>query len=115
MNQKSDGHNLNSVLLESNYQLKPIIIYARYEFIQKDAHELQLLQFPDDLIFNINVITIGLNKIIFSHKAGSISIGAQGALNFPGENLSSIYGDNPLAGQVYLKFSPPAGQNHGHK
>jgi hypothetical protein len=103
----SDGENLNSILLESNLQLKPIIFYARYEFIQKDAHELQLLQFTDNPIFNINAMTLGLNKILFRQVAGNISIGAQGTINFPDKNLTSIYGNNPLSGQVYLKFFPP--------
>jgi hypothetical protein len=103
----SDGENLNSLLLESNLQLKPIIIYTRYEFIQKDAHELQLTEFTDNTIFNINALTVGLNKILFRNRAGNISIGAQGTINFPDEDLTDIYGNMPLAGQVYIKLSPP--------
>jgi hypothetical protein len=110
----SKGEKLNSILLESNLQLKPIIIYARYELIQKDAHELQLLQFTDNPIFNINAMTLGLNKILFRHVAGNISIGAQGTINFTDKNLTSIYGNNPLSGQVYLKFFPPTRHVHNH-
>jgi hypothetical protein len=115
MNHSSDGKNLNSVLLESNLQVKPIIIYARYEFVQKDAQELQLLQFTDNPTFFINALTLGLNKILFKHKAGNISIGAQGTINIPDKDLTGIYGNYPLAGQVYIKFFPSSGsvtKNH---
>jgi len=102
----SDKKNLNSVLFESNLQLQPITIYTRYEFVQKDAHELQLLQFASNPTFNIHALTLGLNRILFKNRAGNVSVGAQGTINFPDKNLISIYGNNPLAGQVYLRFFP---------
>jgi hypothetical protein len=111
LNHSSDGKNLNSALFESNLQLKPIIIYSRYEFVQKDAHELQLIQFTDNPTFNINAFTLGLNKILLNRKAGNISIGAQGTINFPDKYLASIYGNYPVSGQVYLKFFSPAVSN----
>lgn len=110
----SDGENLNSLLLESNLQLKPIAIYTRYEFIQKDAHELQLHQFDDNQVFNINAFTIGLNKILVNNKKGNVSVGTQATINFSDKNLKSIYGNSPLGGQIYLKFSPPTGNTHHH-
>src|SRR5439155_12342841 len=65
MNHLSEGKNLNSVLLESNLKLAPISIYTRYEFVQKDANELQLLQFTSNPTFNINAFTLGANRILF--------------------------------------------------
>jgi hypothetical protein len=105
---------LNSVLLESNLQLKPVAIYIRYEFVQKDAHELQLLQFTSNPTFNISALTLGLNKILLNQFIGSIAIGAQGTINFPDKNLTNIYGNDPLGAQVYLKFFPPPGHIHHH-
>jgi len=49
-----DEDNLHSVLFETNVTLKPVSVYARYEFVQKDARELQLLQFGDNAVFSIN-------------------------------------------------------------
>jgi len=115
MNHFSDGKNLHSVLLESNIQLKPITIYARYEFVQKDALELQLLQFAGNPTFNITAFTLGLNKILLKHKAGFVSLGAQATINFPDKNLRTIYGNNPLSAQVYLRFSPPSTYFHRHQ
>lgn len=105
-NNTSEGKNLNSILLESNLKFSPLTVYTRYEFIQKDAHELQLLQFTNNSTFNIHALTVGLNKILFARFLTDLSIGLQGTINFPDHNLHSIYGDNPLSGQIYLKLSP---------
>lgn len=110
----SDRKNLNSFLLESNLQLPPLIVYTRYEFVQKNAHELHLLQFSDNSVFNINAFTLGLNKIMIKHKAGNVSVGIQGTLNFTDKDLIDIYGRNPLSGQVYLKFFPPISHAFHH-
>jgi len=112
MNKSSGNEKLNSFLLESNLQLKPVIIYSRYEYVQKDARDLQLFQFEDHFIFNIHTFTFGLNKIILKNKAGNISIGAQETIHFPDKDLKTIYGKTPLSGQIYLKFFPPAGNVH---
>lgn len=114
VNHSSEGGNLNSVLIESNLQLNPITVYARYELIQKDAHELQLLQYTDNPTFLINALSLGLNKIVLRHKVGNVSIGVQGTINFPDNDLTAIYGNYPLGGQLYFKFSPPARTIHPH-
>ena len=104
---------LNSFLIESNWQLEPLAIYSRYEYIQKDAHELQLHQFTEDNTFNINAWTVGLNKKLIEFKAVHLSAGVQGTVNFPDKKLENIYGKSPLAAQVYIKlFPPPAHMHH---
>jgi len=112
MNHSSHGENLNSVLLESNLKLVPLTLYTRYEFIQKDAHELQLLQFTGSPVFNIHAITLGLNRILFTELKTDLSAGIQGTINFPGKKLKSIYGNNPLSAEVYLKVAPGSGNIH---
>ncbi|HET6991780.1 MAG TPA: hypothetical protein VFJ43_10670, partial [Bacteroidia bacterium] len=111
-NHTSEGKNLNSVLLESNIKLSPLTIYTRYEFIQKDAHELFLLQFAGNPTFNINALTLGLNKILLTQFQTDLSLGIQGTINFPDNELKSIYGKNPLAGEIYLRFSPTIHHSH---
>jgi hypothetical protein len=37
-----------------------------------------------------------------------MAIGTQATLYSPDERLTSIYGDNPIAGQVYLRIYPRA-------
>jgi hypothetical protein len=106
MNHPSLGNNLNSFLLETNLTLRPVSIYSRYEFVQKDAHELNLGQFGPDHVFNINALTVGLNKVLFTLLKTSLSVGLQGTINFQGKDLRGVYGNNPLAGEIYLKIAP---------
>ena len=112
MNQNSNGKKLNSFLFESNLKLAPITIYTRYEFVQKDAGELQLLQFSNNPTFNLSAFTLGINRVLITKYKTDLSIGLQGTINFPDSNLKSIYGNNPLAGEIYLKFAPTSGHHH---
>lgn len=106
MNSTSEGHQLHSLLAESNLKLAPLTIYSRYEFVQKDAHELALEQFPGDPVFNIHAFTLGVNRILFSHFQTDLSLGLQGTINFPDERLQAVYGKNPVSAEVYLRISP---------
>jgi hypothetical protein len=102
MNHSSDGINLHSLLLESNYEIHPLTVYGRYEFVQKDARELQLAQYQENLVFNVNVFTIGLAKKIFSKMNTGVSMGLQGTVYFIGAELETVYG-NPLSAEVFLR------------
>ncbi len=108
MNHSSDGKDLQSILLESNLKLTPLAIYSRFEFVQKDASELNLVQFPANPVYNINALTLGLNRILFSLVKTDLSIGLQGTLNFPDKNLKEIYGNLPGAVEIYLRIAPSA-------
>jgi hypothetical protein len=108
----SEEKDLHSALLECNFQMKPVTLYTRYEFVQKDAHELQLLQFTNNETFHINAWTLGLSKVFVSNSICTVSIGAQGTVNFTPEELIDIYGNNPIGAEVYLKVFPPAGHVH---
>jgi hypothetical protein len=102
----SEGMALHSVLAECNYQIKFVSVYSRYEFVQKDAHELQLPDAKNET-FNIQAWTLGASKIILSNTICNISIGAQGTLNFVPSDLVTMYGHHPLGAEAFLKFSPP--------
>jgi hypothetical protein len=108
MNHIAGEKNLHAVLLESNLQLSPLTIYGRYEFVQKDKHELNLTEFEDDPVFNIQVITLGINRHLFSFYKTSISAGLQGSIDFTPDLLKDIYGNLPLSGEIYLRIAPAA-------
>ncbi|HTL81345.1 MAG TPA: hypothetical protein VL651_06560 [Bacteroidia bacterium] len=112
MNHNSDGRNLNSVLVESNLKLAPLSVYVRYEFIQKDANELQLLQFTNDPVFNVSAFTLGVNRILFTHYKTDLSLGVQGTVHYPDPLLKPVYGSRPLAAEIYLKLAPTSGHHH---
>jgi len=108
VNHMIDGMNMNSFSVESTLQLQRHSFYLRYEFIQKDADELMLIDFADDPLFDIQAFTLGISRIIWKHARTAITLGVQGTINFPAEELRTVYGDRPLAAEVYLRISPAA-------
>jgi hypothetical protein len=111
MNHSSLGQTLHSVLLESNLNLAILSIWSRYEFVQKDASELNLLQFNNQTIFNINAFTLGINKVLYSVANTDFSLGLQGTIDLADKQLAPVYGNSPLSFEVYLKIAP-AGIEH---
>jgi hypothetical protein len=104
---KSD-HEENSFLLESTLQLDKTAIYGRYEWVEKSADELDLGFFNNghEAVFDVQAITLGLNRI-FLRKAGfNFAIGAQGSLFAADERLTSLYGEYPMSGEVYIRLYP---------
>lgn len=112
LNKSSSGEMLNSVLLESNLKLTPVSIYMRYEYVQKDGHELLLSQFSGNHVYNINALTLGLNKVVLTQLKTDLSLGIQGTMNFPDAGLQPVYGRTPLSAEVYLKMAPSLGHHH---
>lgn len=101
------GKTQPAVLLESSLQLHKNAIYGRYEFVQKDAGELDLdNQFPADPNFNINALTIGFNRILATFKQTNLTAGLQGSLNVSPKALQPLYGNAPIGFQVYLRVTP---------
>lgn len=104
MNRKNK-HNSNSLLLESAYRMNKVVFYGRYEYVQKDAHEL-VLDLPGDPVFDIQAMTLGSSYQIFSNPKFQIMAGAQGTVNFINNELQTFYGSTPFSAQVYIQFTP---------
>jgi hypothetical protein len=106
-NDAGADHREHSVTLESNLQLDRFALYGRYEFVQKSAEELQLTdQFEHHASFNINALTIGTNYTVLRMFQTNLSVGVQGSIYMAESRLDLVYGNNPLAGQVYLRITP---------
>jgi hypothetical protein len=98
---------LPSILLENSLQLNKWAIYDRYEFVKKDAGELNLTgDFPANPNFNINAITLGTNRIISTFKQTNLTAGVQATLNASPAPLRPLYGSAPLGFEVYIRISP---------
>ena len=106
LNDRSDGLNEYSLLLESNLNVNKFNLYGRYEFVQKDPEELELSGFEHHTKFNINALTLGANYRIFNLSNTDISIGMQGSIYFTPGELQTIYGKNPVSAQMYIKINP---------
>jgi len=117
MNDPDGGDREHSVLLEGTQQFPRQALYGRYEFVQKSAEELDLEDgFAANKLFNIHKFTLGTNRRLFN--AGPIEFlgGAQASINFPPNSLQNLYGNMPMAGEVYLQLRPKLMMQHmGHK
>lgn len=107
-NHFSDNHKtLPSVLLESNLQLRKTAIYGRYEYVQKDADELDLHElYTSNPNFNINAFTLGINQILATVKHTDLRAGIQATVNASPSALKTLYGTAPVGFEVYLRISP---------
>lgn len=103
-----EGHSAEpSVLLESTMQWSKAALYGRYEFVQKNAAALDLLQtLPANPALNINAITLGTNYILGTIKQTNITAGVQGTVNVSPSAVKNLYGTAPVAFQVYLRINP---------
>jgi hypothetical protein len=98
----------NGVLLEGTYNIKRTAFYSRYEWVQKSLEELSLdeAQFGHDAVFPVHAFTAGASYDLFNIGKTRIALGAQLSFFNPDKRLSNLYGDNPLAGQVYFRIYP---------
>ena len=102
-----NGKTQPAILLENSLQLNKTAVYGRYEYVQKDADELDLnAAFPGNPNFNINAITIGTNYIVSTFKKTNLTMGLQATLNASPKSLNPLYGTVPVGFQVYLRITP---------
>jgi hypothetical protein len=98
----------NSALLEGDVRIRKLALYTRYEFVQKTTEELDLGRaiYGDQTIFPINALTLGLNYDLL--KLGLLNLAAGGQLTWysTDNRLNSLYGRNPLGGEVFLRLYP---------
>jgi hypothetical protein len=101
------GKTQPAILLENSLQLNKTAIYGRYEYVQKDAGEMDLeATFPGDPNFNINAITLGTNRILTTIKQTNLTVGLQATVNASPRVLRPLYGTVPVGFQVYLRVTP---------
>lgn len=106
---KIAGHDgEHAVLLEGALSLKKLTFYSRYEWVQKSSEELNLDEniFGHDGVFGVHALTAGANYSLFS--LGPVIFAGGGHLSFyrSAQALESLYGKNPIGGQLYLRIYP---------
>jgi hypothetical protein len=106
MNDEGNDNKTNSVLLEVKQQFKKQSIYTRYEFVQKNAQELVLQNFSSNTIFNIHTLTAGTNRKLINFGKIDLLAGLQLTAYLPPPSLQNLYGNLPLAGEIYLQLRP---------
>ncbi|HEV7620430.1 MAG TPA: hypothetical protein VGO09_01780, partial [Flavisolibacter sp.] len=98
----------NAFLLEGSWRRNSLALYARYEWVQKSSEELSLDEtvYGHDVLFPVNALTAGLNYDLF--KLGQTNVAGGGQITFyhADQKLNSLYGKNPMAFEVFLRFYP---------
>lgn len=108
---KTAGHaGEHGVLLEGAYAAPKYALYGRYEWVQKSVEELNLdeVRFGHDAVFPVHAFTAGVSRDLAIVGKTRLALGAQLTFYDPDKRLSPLYGQNPLAGQVYLRVYPRA-------
>ena len=103
MNKTQFENASNSVLLESEYSINRNNIYGRFEFVQKDGHELNL---PALGIVNVSELTLGYSRTLATFSKIDFDLGAQATYNIIPESLKTYYGNSPYGAQIYLSIHP---------
>jgi hypothetical protein len=106
LNDAGDDHREHSLTFESNWQYDRLALYGRFEWVEKSAEELLLDEFHEHDIFNINALTLGVNYTFLRAAKTNFAFGVQGSFYSTDEDLNSVYGKNPLSGEVYVRISP---------
>lgn len=99
-------HKEHSVTLESDMRFNRLALYGRYEWIEKSAEELALENFEHGRIFPINALTLGVNYRVISVSGLDFMAGVQGSYFTTADALETIYGNNPLSAEIYLRVTP---------
>ena len=107
-NHFSDNHKtLPSILLESSWQMHKTAVYGRYEYVKKDADELDLTDnYPLNPNFTINAFTLGVNRILATVAKTNLTAGVQSTLNVSPSELKTLYGSTPVGFEMYLRITP---------
>ncbi|HEU4633581.1 MAG TPA: hypothetical protein VFS22_06335, partial [Flavisolibacter sp.] len=108
MNKTKNHDGENAVLVEAAHSVKRTTVYGRYEWVQKSVEEMNLdeIQFGHDALFPVHALTAGASYDIIETGNTKIALGAQLGILFPADKLTALYGNHPLAGELYLRLSP---------
>ena len=103
-----NGKTAPSALIESTLQTHKTAIYGKFEYVQKDAGELDLINPATGYNpnYNINALTLGINQIVSTFKSTDLRLGLQGTINASPTALRPLYGTAPVGFEVYLRISP---------
>lgn len=108
LNKSKGADGENAALFEATLRLQRLALYTRYEWTQKSVEELDLnpIMYGDHSVFPVNALTLGLNYDLFSIGKFRIAGGGQLTGYHADSRLNSLYGKNPMSGQVFLRIYP---------
>jgi hypothetical protein len=108
VNKAPGEHGSNAALLEASLRLKKLVLYSRYEWVQKSGEELVLDEdiYDHHEMYPVNAITVGAGYDLLSVFNTRLALGGQLSMYHADSRLDMLYGKNPLAGEIYLHLYP---------
>jgi hypothetical protein len=104
---------IQSFLVETDYQRGRDTVYARWERVEKSAHEL-VLDLPDESeIFPVSGYTVGYIRDLTHGQGLDVGLGGQFTLYDHPDSLDPFYGDNFGYGfEFFLRIRPSLHETH---
>ncbi|MCK7476367.1 MAG: hypothetical protein M0C28_01350 [Candidatus Moduliflexus flocculans] len=112
VNTAPDSPATHSLLADSEAQFGRASVYTRIEFVQRQAHDLDLDEFADRL-FPVGALTAGAAWRLGEDRGMQLHAGAQATVYHVVDELASVYGKRPFSLEVYLRLSPPRASGMG--
>ena len=82
-------------------------IFSRAEYIQKNAHDLQLSGFSEERLFDIGAVSLGYVRELGRTGGVTLGVGARGTVNVVPGALEPAYGSRtPVGGMVFIRLRP---------
>lgn len=98
----------HAALAEAAWHVGRSAVYGRYEFTEKSAEELVLNEeeYGHHDAYPVHALTLGYNYDLFAFRNTGLAGGANFTVNQAPAKLDAVYGNNPLAFEVYLRLYP---------
>jgi hypothetical protein len=106
MNQPSQGPTTHSLLVDSEADFKRSSVYGRLEFVQREAHDLNLDELGERVL-PVTALSVGAARRLGALRDLLFHVGAQVSLYHVVTDLAAAYGRRPFSFEVYLRLGLP--------
>lgn len=108
MNKTKHHKSENAFLAEGSWRKRKLTLHTRYEFVQKSVEELDLSEeiYDEGTLFPVNAFTLGINYDLIKIAKLKLQAGSQITFYTSPQKLEKLYGQNPMAFEIYLRLYP---------
>lgn len=106
VNRSSERPATHSILVDSEAAFGRASVYARIEYVQREAHDLKLDELGDRIL-PVGALTTGAAWRLGTSSHFQLQAGAQVAIYHIVGDLVPAYGKRPFSFEVYLRLNPP--------
>lgn len=96
----------NAFLIEPSYMTETYTVFARAEYVQKTGEELGLL--PEERKIPVKQLTLGASRELVKGRPYQLALGASATYSWKPDDLSVLYGKNPVSYWIFLRLRPAA-------